>query len=271
MKAPVGSRQRTTPKGGYDPRRYQWLATIADRHFWFRARNRVIAALGARLIARLPSGFRVLEIGCGTGNVLRVLERLCGWGVVVGLDLYNEGLHFARRHTHCLLVQGDARALPFGCEFDVVCAFDVLEHFNDDADVLSKISALLKPRGALLLTVSAHMSLWSYFDDATGHCRRYSRSLLAARLADSGYSVEFLSEYMASILPLIWFGRRVVGVARRRFRERISPAELTHRDFRIIPGLNDLLALLLSLEAVWLARKHRLPFGASLLAVARKL
>lgn len=254
----------------YNSEYFAKLAEIEHEHFWFRARNRVIAALVRQVTETLPAGFRVLEVGCGTGNVLQVIEQACPRGLVVGMDLYAEGLRFARRRTSCLLVQGDIHKLPFRSPFDVIGAFDVLEHLPDDHRVLRDLRAILAPGGALLLTVPAHASLWSYFDEASHHCRRYSREELHARLVETGYQVEFLSEFMSSIYPLVWLGRRLAA----RFRKpRESGAaihdELATSELRVIPGLNGVLSFLLGQEARVLARRRRLPLGTSLVAVAR--
>src|SRR5689334_18506816 len=97
----------------YDPTYFKYLFEIEDKHFWFRARNRVISAAVARVTARLKPGYRFLEVGCGTGNVLRALEKTCKNGVVVGMDLFGEGLRYARGRVTCPLVQGDIHANPF--------------------------------------------------------------------------------------------------------------------------------------------------------------
>ena len=152
----------------YDPYYFAPLAAIEDRHFWFRARNRTLAALLARLTAPLADGYRVLEVGCGTGNVLRVLEQTCRRGLVVGMDLYGEGLTFARGRTHCPLVRGDMSHPPFEARFDLIGLFDVLEHLADDRRVLRDVRAMLAPGGRLVLTVPAHPELWSYFDEEIG-------------------------------------------------------------------------------------------------------
>jgi ubiquinone/menaquinone biosynthesis C-methylase UbiE len=61
----------------YDPSYFSHLFEVEDHHFWFRARNRVITAAVARVKAHLAPGYRFLEVGCGTGNVLRALEQTC--------------------------------------------------------------------------------------------------------------------------------------------------------------------------------------------------
>lgn len=255
----------------YDPTYFALLFAIEDRHFWFRARNEVIATLASQITAGLPSGYRVLEVGCGTGNALRVLEEACPGGMVVGMDLFAEGLQYARRRTDCPLVQGDMHAPPFGTQFDLIGLFDLLEHLPDDMQILRTLHAMLTQEGVLVLTVPAHPSLWSYFDEASRHCRRYRPAALESKLIRAGYRVEYLTQYMASIFPLVWMGRRLAALTARR---SASDARRTHdlaaRDLRIMPVVNDLLALLLAQEAHLIACRRPLPIGISLLAVAGK-
>jgi SAM-dependent methyltransferase len=197
--------------------------------------------------------------------VLRVLERVCRQGVVVGMDLYAEGLAFARGRSGCALVRGDLRTPPFRDGFDLIGLFDVLEHLPDDRGVLRDLHALLAPGARLILTVPAHPSLWSYFDEESGHQRRYRAEELREKLVAAGYKVEYLTPYMAAILPLVWLGRRLAALLDRR-----SNRERAARDLRVIPGINEALSWLLGLEAGWIGRRRPLPFGASFLVVAAK-
>ncbi len=249
----------------YDPYYFAPLAAVEDRHFWFRARNRLLAALVARLAAQLPDGYRALEVGCGTGNVLRVLEQTCRRGRVAGMDLYGEGLAIARRRTRCPLVQGDMARPPFRSEFHLIGLFDVLEHLPDDGRVLRDLHALLVPGGRLIVTVPAHPELWSYFDEESGHQRRYREGELRDRLLETGYRVEYLTPYMAAILPLVWVGRRLAALAGGR-----SNRERAAHDLRVVPVVNEVLGWLLGLEAGRIAAQRRLPAGTSFLAVAAK-
>jgi SAM-dependent methyltransferase len=255
----------------YCPTLYPALVAAEDRHFWFRARNRVIAELVKQITAGLHEGYGVLEVGCGTGNVLRVLEQACPSGVVVGMDLFSEGLQYARKRTSCALVQGDINLPPFDRQFDLIGAFDLLEHVSEDEQVLRNLHRMLAPGGTLLLTGPAHMSLWSYFDVLSHHCRRYEAQELETKLVSAGYRVEYVTEYMASLYPLVWLGRWLVGRENRRDSANAERRrKLLFRELRIIPLVNGLLTWLLSREVPIIARRGKITIGTSLLAIARK-
>lgn len=255
----------------YDPRYFEPLSAVEERHFWFRARNRAIETLARDIAEGWNSPPRILEVGCGTGNVLRVLLKLRAEGTVVGMDLFHEGLRQARVRTGCRLVQADVRALPFGSSFDLIGAFDILEHLPDDVEVLGLLRTLLKPGGSLLFTVPAEPGLWSYCDEGAHHYRRYTRSSLKLKLMNAGYTVDYLSNYMAFIFPLLWFTRWLIANHHRRvpmtFEEKQAKAL---SELRIVPVINGLLTLVLSQEARLLGRRIHLPLGTSLVGIARR-
>jgi SAM-dependent methyltransferase len=253
--------------GTYDPAYFRQLFAVEDRHFWFRSRNAVIGAAMRRVAAGLPDGYRVLEVGCGTGTVLRTLAHACARGDVFGMDLFMEGLSFARRRTDCALIQADIHAPPFAAPFDVIGMFDVLEHLPDDVGVLRSVRRILPTGGYLLATVPAHPALWSYFDEASHHRRRYTAASLADCLRASGFEVEYLSPYMAALLPVLWLVRRVAG--------RLVPGDpradaRAAAELRIVPGLNAFLSCLLRPEARRVAGRRAMRHGTSLLVIARK-
>ena len=184
---------------------------------------------------------------------------------MVGMDLFLEGLKYAQRRTSCSLVQGDIQALPFSKKFDLICLFDVMGHIPDDIKVLADLYTLLTNNGVLLLTVPAHPSLWGNFDIFSHHCRRYKLDDLENKLNQTGYKVDYMTYYMASIFPLIWIERWL--------KEKIDPRSAKDQasdELRIIPGLNELLVMLFSWETYLIARRRRLALGISLLAIARK-
>lgn len=255
----------------YDPAHFAPLFASEDRHFWFRTRNLVISLLAKQLVAGFGSDARILEVGCGTGNVLRVLEQICPPGTVAGMDLFMEGLRFAGKRTVCPLVQGDVHTPPFRRQFDLIGLFDVLEHLPDDLQVLRDLHAMLASGGALFLTVPAHRSLWSYFDTASDHYRRYEQHELQDRLIEAGFRIEYLTQYMVSIFPFVRVGRAAATLrARLRSGKQDRSQEMLYDELRVRPGVNEILLWLLAQENRFIRKRYRLPAGTSLLAIARK-
>ena len=257
---------KSDSSGGYDPSFFEQLAKVEDRHFWFQARNRLIFGITRKLASHLNQGYRVLEVGCGTGNVLRVLRQACPDGTVVGLELWLDGLRFAQQRSRGPLVQGDVRNSPFGKPFELIGMFDVLEHIPEEVETLAALREALAPGGTLMLTVPAHQYLWSYFDEAAHHCRRYSSQEIRARLVEAGFEVEFLSQFMTCIFPMVWLFRKT-GKRRQGSEDART---LAMKEFRVIPLINGLLTALLRLETFSLGHGWRLPIGTSLIVIARK-
>ena len=261
----------SSSKPGYDPVYFSPLFEIEARHFWFRARNKMIGSLIEDETRHYPEGYSVLEIGCGTGNVLQLLEKVCRNGCVIGMDLFYEALTFARQRVSCSLVRGDLHASPFAAQFQIVGMFDVLEHLSDDRAVLRDVYAMLAPGGLLFLTVPANPSLWSYFDEASHHARRYLLADLNQKLLETGFQIEQISYYMVSILPLVWAERKLQGKNPPKNVDSEQAAhDMTVNELKIIPGINEILGWLLATETWCLKRKIRLPAGTSLMALARK-
>ncbi|HKW72610.1 MAG TPA: class I SAM-dependent methyltransferase [Candidatus Dormibacteraeota bacterium] len=262
-----------TVRTEYDPSYFEPLAAVEDHHFWFRARNRVIAATVGQLTATLAPGYRVLEVGCGTGNVLRTLAAACPTGSVMGIDLFQDGLEVARRRLpNAALVRADAMHPPFSVRFEIVGMFDVLEHLPDDVGVLHALRQMITDGGALVVTVPAGPRLWSYFDEAAQHVRRYTSDELAGKLAQAGFEIEFLSPYMAGLYPALWAGRRLAP--RRSGSANLSEPDrrkrLVDQELNLNPLLGAAFRPLLALERPLLRRRRKLPIGSSLIAVARR-
>ncbi len=259
------------PEDDYDPSVYASLVAVEDRHFWFRARRRAIVAAFESVRDRLAPGYRVLEVGCGTGNVLDALEESAQKGTVIGMDIHREGMLWAQRRVdRAFLVQGDAAHPPFSVRFEVVGLFDVLEHLDDDVGALRGLRQLLTERGVLLLTVPADPNLWSYFDVGSHHKRRYYESDLRAKLVESGYVVEYLTPYMSVLQPVMWLGRRFAAWRAARPQSAAEAWSVAEADLRVRPVSGAVLDFLLEQELRVLRRRRRLPIGASLLCVARR-
>ena len=258
----------SSSQDGYDPNFFEHLFKSEDKHFWFQSRNHIIASLVRQMTTTWSSGYQVLEVGCGDGNVLRVLESICTDGLVIGMDLFSQGLRRARQRVACPLVQGDMHMPPFRSNFRIIGLYDVLEHLPDDKQVLCDLHEMLTPDGLLMLTVPAHMRLWSYFDEASHHCRRYSHSDLTEKLQNAGFHIEYISYYMLTLYPIVWLTRRISSSLKKR--TQLSEYELALQELRISPLLNLLLNLILRWEQAAISARYTLSFGTSLVVIARK-
>lgn len=240
------------------PQMYQELRAHEEKHWWFLGRRAIIREV---LLRRLgpARGRKILDIGCGTGGMLEMLREL---GEVEGLDPSEQAIELARQRfgPQVPLWRGELPdGVPPDRRYHLITAFDVLEHMADPVRVLSAARPLLQPEGALVCSVPAHQFLWSQHDEANLHQRRYSMSLLEQHLGAAGFQLSWSSYYNALLFPPV----AAVRLARRLIPER-EGSDLSH----LPPALNRLLLALFSAERHLLARA-RLPFGISILALAR--
>ena len=238
---------------------YRVMASVEEVHWWFRARREILTATIRQL--DIGQNSKVLEAGCGTGGNLAMLER---FGNLLAFEPDPAARAVAQDKTS-IAVEGGG--LPDDvpdsfCDLDLVCAFDVLEHIDDDRAAAATLFQRLRDGGHFVLTVPAYAWLWSRHDDAVEHKRRYTRRELTAVLREAGFDIVRCSYFNTLLFPLVAvvrLGRRLLSIEGDGTQEMALPSRL----------LNRVLHDLFSLERHLLAR-FDLPFGVSLLAVARK-
>ena len=161
---------------------YQQMAELDDRHWWYRARRRILAELIRREV-RLPADARILEIGCGTGHNLQMLS---GFGHVDGLELDDEAAALSEKRLGRSILRSPLPQLAdVADDYDLIGAFDVIEHIEDDHAALAAIATKLKRGGKFMMTVPAHPWMWTAHDVANHHKRRYSKKALRSLVEGS--------------------------------------------------------------------------------------
>jgi SAM-dependent methyltransferase len=184
---------------GFQESYFAELAALEDANFWFRARNELILWAVA---SYFPDARRVLEVGCGTGYVLQGIRQQMPAAHLTGSELFITGLGFAAaRVPSADFYQMDATAIPFRDHFDLVGAFDVLEHILDDETVIDQMARAIVPGGGILLTVPQHPALWSPQDVLAEHVRRYTAAGVRSKLTAAGLEIVRMTSFTTLLLP----------------------------------------------------------------------
>ena len=237
------------------------LAAIEAGSFWFRARSALIIWAMRRY---LPNPRNFLEIGCGTGFVLRGLRGAFPSAELSGSEVFTAGLAFAaERVPSARFYQMDAREIPFRDEFDAIGAFDVIEHIEEDEAVMAEVGRALRPGGSFLITVPQHPALWSAQDEHAFHVRRYVARDLRRKLEAAGFEILRMTSFVSLLLPMLFASRRRMPAAASSDFDAIDAVRLPW-------VVNRILEVVMAVERAVIRGGVSFPAGGSLLVVARK-
>ncbi|MDB5683921.1 MAG: type 12 methyltransferase [Sphingomonas bacterium] len=234
---------------------YDRMAEIDGRHWWFSARRKIIDRL-IRDQVPLKSDARILEMGCGTGSNIALLQR---FGVVDAVEPDDPARALATARTGVKVKGG---LLPDGVDladgrYDLIAMLDVLEHIPGDRAALEALRPKLAEGGRILVTVPASPWLWSAHDVAHHHQRRYTAETLSELFGLAGYRVRHLTHFNSLLFPLIVAARAAGKLLKREGGDDEIPPR----------PINAVLERLFAAERHWVGRRT-LPFGVSLAVVA---
>jgi len=203
---------------------------------------------------------RLLDLGCGTGLFIREQSQDKS---AFGLDFSREALEFSRTRGVSRLVCADSQELPFAAEsFDIVTAFDLIEHVERDDQLIAEAHRVLRPGGVMLIAVPAHPFLLGGHDDALHHKRRYTWNQFDQLFDPGQWHRRRLTWTFASIFP--------IALLVRSIRNILPGADSPTADTNLTPSwMNRALFRWHRLENSW-AENHDLPFGLSIFTVREK-
>lgn len=244
---------------------YGQFAEVGGANWWFEGRRQVVEAVLEEALGTAPADppRSILDVGCGTGPMLGMLGR---FGRVEGLELSPDAI------DHCHATYGDAVVvhrgrvpddLPADGTYDVVAAFDVIEHLADDAAALRRIHDTVRPGGLFVSTVPAFPSLWGQQDVLSHHYRRYRRGGYRRLLEEAGFEVDRATYFNTWLFPPV---AAVRTFSRLKGDGRHAPGS----DFDLSPPAVDRVLTRVFGSERRLVRRHDLPFGVSLLTLARR-
>jgi len=230
------------------------MRDLQDTYWWYRARNEIICDVVGRFIR---PGSTLLDFGAGSGGIAKNLSTE-GYKVVAA-DVSSDALAACREAgLDTLDLQ---TSWPAPSTFDCILACDVLEHVQDDIELLQKLRMALREGGWLIATVPAYDFLWSGEDYISDHVRRYRQYILEGRVRQAGFSIRWSTHINTLLLPLI----AAVIIFKRLFK----PREMYMSDIQPLPPWQNKLFYKIFVAERFILRHWTFPMGASLLVVAQ--
>ncbi|GGB70853.1 LigA [Knoellia flava TL1] len=225
-------------------------------YWWYLARTDLLhAALSTYAEGRTT----VLDIGSADGPSAGWLHD--GTRHLASLDIDPRGLG---RNGVC----GSALSLPFAdSSFDMVSAFDVIEHCDPEADALAEVARVLQPGGTFLMAVPAYQWAWTDFDVANGHFRRYTKRQAVSALERAGFRVERATYGFTSVFPGFLAERLARLLKERKHTSAVDVVEVP----RVPRALHHALLAATKVDESLLRRRVDLPFGSSVFVAATKV
>lgn len=229
-------------------------------HWWYVVREKILVqALRSKIGP--GAGLRVLNVGAATG---RSSQALAAFGEVTSVEYDPVLCEFLRTRLRIEVIQASVTELPFADDsFDLVCAFDVIEHVQDDGLAAAELARVCRPGGTVAITVPAFQSLWSQHDEINHHFRRYLSPDVGLLFAGK-LRLEYATYFNSLLFVPIWVYRMLSRWLPKppgsgSDFQAINPKSLVNRFFYAVFSL-ELLCL----------RFLRFPLGVSLLHLYSK-
>ena len=239
--------------------------SLEDDYWWFKAKRRFALKVVKDLIrGQNPQGLRLLDAGCGTGAISLELQKILS---CTSMEKYPQALKFCRQRKVRNLINADLEKPPFKKEsFDIILAFDVLEHLSRDDVAVKELLRLLRQSGIVVVHVPAFMFLWSEHDQAVSHKRRYTLSGLKRLMEESGFKVVSI-RYRLSAFFILGILRKCL-LKLKRAMHKDKPISAFRPKLGVL--LNNLFYSLVAAEDSFLSF-FSMPFGLSIICTVRKV
>ena len=243
---------------------YNEYYDIERSHWWFKVREKIIIQRLSLFLGQ-RANLKLLNIGAATGRSTEVLSE---FGSVTSLEFDKDCCEFTKSKLGITMINGSITALPFDSNyFDVVCAFDVIEHVKDQSLAVREMKRVCKRGGIIYVTVPAFMSLWSHHDKVNQHYRRYTSKTLENVFITNEFKKLYLTYFNTLLFIPIYLFRKISKVIPQRWIRKESGSDFKLKNQSVI--INYLLGSIFKMELT-LLKVTKFPFGVSILALWRK-
>ena len=245
---------------GFNPDSFDILREIEQENFWFKNRNDIFVWAIKKYCG---SHGKLLEIGCGTGFVLKNINEAFPNIELTGSEIFSKPLVFTKKRVPMVnLMQMDGRSIPYKNHFDITIAADVLEHIEEDLQTMRELLKSLKPNGFAIKSVPQHKFLWGDADEYACHKRRYAKGELEKKLCEAGFKILRSTSIVSLLFPVMMFSRYKLKNQSKKF----NPTE----EFSLPKWVNSTLSLISHIERKMIFAGFNFSFGGSRVVIAQK-
>ena len=230
------------------------MAKKENTHWWFVGRRTIIDNFLKKFLLNNIS--EILEIGCGTGSNINLLNKYGNLSVLEPSKVAVEYLRNKNFNIKNLKIGHCPKSLDYQNQFNLICLFDVLEHINEDAETIKKAANILNKDGYIFITVPAYQWLWSDHDVRLMHKRRYNLKEIT-KIIPNNLSIEYSTYFNTFLFPL--------AVIERLFRKMYKINDKSNNFL-----INFLFKHIFKLEKYFL-KYVNFPFGLSILIILKKI
>lgn len=247
-----------------DKQYYKDYYHFEREHWWYTARKDLLQFLIQKKI-NTTQPLKILNVGTATGATSFMLQS---FGEVTSVEYDEDCVAFVNSITNLNVQQGDITQLKFNNDtFDLVCAFDVVEHVQQDKKAVDELMRVCKLNGHVFITTPAFMFLWSEHDVINHHVKRYTKNELASLFA-SHHPTFVQKTYFNSILFLPIAVVRILMWPFQKIRKKDAPVQSDFSRFNT-GFINKLLFKIFNSEK-YLLQNVSLPFGVSIAIMVKK-
>ncbi len=234
-------------------------------HWWFLGRLEILESLLKNKIIGNKTNLKILNVGVATGATSTMLEK---YGELTSLEYDKDCCDFLRETVKMEVVNGSMTELPFADKtFDIVCAFDVIEHIKEDAIAMQEARRVLKDDGSVFIAVPMHMHLWSDHDVINHHFRRYNSKELHSVTKNAGFDISYATFFNSFLyLPIALV--RIIGGLVKRKKDELPKSDFD--GFNANSIVNKVLIQVLKIEKMMINAGVKFPIGVSKIIIGKK-
>jgi ubiquinone/menaquinone biosynthesis C-methylase UbiE len=240
---------------------------LERENWWFTVRRKILEERIAHLLNK-PTNISSLNIGAATGTTS---DMLTSFGNVMSVEYDENCYQFTKSFLSTPIIQGSITELPFESnQYNLVCAFDVIEHVEDDAKAIDEMIRVCKPGGHIAITVPAYMFLWGSHDLVNHHYRRYTLKQLTSLIAQHNGSIVYTTYFNSILFIPIAIFRLIANMLEKIKGEKKATVESDHAVLGTNGFFNELLTLIFKIDYYSLKWGFRFPFGVSIMVFFQK-